>query len=85
MLQGCIPCSSMADLQLRSLAAELTSAGKEMHRAPTDDPLRHGPRKLEITGMILGHCHWSMNTAACNGHQHCCRASHDVEHHELSN
>ena len=56
MLQGCLPCSSMADLQLRSLAAELTSPGKEMHRAPTDDHFRHGPRKLEITGINLGHC-----------------------------
>ena len=32
--------------------------------------------------MILGHCHWSMNMAACNGDQHCCRLSHDAEQHE---
>ena len=39
MLQGCIPCSPLADLQLWYLAAELTSTSEEMHRAPTDDPL----------------------------------------------
>ena len=57
MLQGCFPRSSMAYLQLRSLAAELTATSEEMHRTPTDDHIRHGPRKLEITGGILGPFH----------------------------
>ena len=49
-VQGCIPCTAVADLPLRRVASKLTPCYKACFGATTVYHLRHGARCLEITG-----------------------------------